>query len=105
MIDENEIKRWIARLETEESSWSNYAKLATLYTVMNHQVMPEAQPVMQTAPAPQMYSRNYGESEFLQAVASVPAEKAWGIMDDLMDTLSVVNPRVYTSVLRKLRSA
>lgn len=28
MVDENEVKRWIARLETEESSWKNYERLA-----------------------------------------------------------------------------
>ena len=37
MIDETEIKRWIARLETEESSWTNYERLAVLYTVLNQQ--------------------------------------------------------------------
>lgn len=35
MVDENEVKRWIARLETEESSWTNYEKLAALYIIRN----------------------------------------------------------------------
>jgi len=34
LIDENELKLWIARLETEESSWPNYQKLAALYIIV-----------------------------------------------------------------------
>lgn len=30
-------------------------------------------------------------------------EQVWGIMDDLMDTLQVANPRVYNGVMRKIR--
>ena len=35
MIDDREVALWIKRLETEESSWSNYEKLAALYTIQN----------------------------------------------------------------------
>lgn len=35
MIDEKELQLWISRLETEKSSWTNYEKLATLYTIQN----------------------------------------------------------------------
>ncbi len=44
----------------------------------------------------------YGESDFLRAVAGIPAPDAWAVMDELMDTLQVVNPRTYDSVMRKL---
>lgn len=33
MIDEREIALWIKRLETEESSWRNYERLAVLYAI------------------------------------------------------------------------
>lgn len=102
MIDENEIRRWIARLETEESSWGNYAKLATLYTVMRNQPDAEASAPQHNLRTDAMYSGSYGGSEFLQAVSAAPAEKAWAVMDDLMDTLSAVNPRAYASVMRKI---
>ena len=100
MLDETEIKRWIARLETEESSWSNYEKLAVLYALQN-QHAPEP-----SAPEPMMYSaasaKVYGDSDFLRAVADVPPDKAWEIIDELMDDLKIVNERVYNSVMRKL---
>ncbi len=102
MLDETEITRWIARLETEESSWSNYEKLAVLYALQN-QHAPK-----QNVPEPMMYSAApapvevYGDSDFLRAVADVPPDKAWEIMDELMDSLKIVNERVYNSVMRKL---
>lgn len=33
MIDEQELALWIKRLETEESSWRNYERLAALYAI------------------------------------------------------------------------
>ena len=46
----------------------------------------------------------YGDSEFLLAVAEKDPAKAWTVVDELMDTLSLVNRRVYDSVLRKIKS-
>lgn len=46
----------------------------------------------------------YGDSEFLLAVAGKNPAKAWAVVDELMDTLSLVNRKVYDSVLRKIKS-
>ena len=102
MVDENEVKRWIARLETEESSWTNYERLAVLYAIRDQQSgsRERALPMeYSAAPAP---VEVYGDSDFLRAVADVPPDKAWEIMDELMDSLKIVNERVYNSVMRKL---
>ena len=92
MIDDQEVALWIKRLETEESSWANYEKLAALYTIQNQNREPVRESRMidaySAAPAP--------DSEFLRA--------AWEVMDELMDSLKVVNERVYNSVMRKLES-
>ena len=102
MIDETEIKRWIARLETEESSWTNYERLAVLYTVLNHQndVNDRMSPMLYSAASAPV--EVFGDSDFLRAVANVSPDKAWEIMDELMDSLKIVNERVYNSVMRKL---
>lgn len=108
MIDDKEIQRWIARLECEESSWSNYEKLAVLYALQKRE---EPNQVI-TAPAVAAYSDtesngadlvgDYGDSDFLRAVSGSDPARAWAIMDELMDSLRVVNERVYNSVMRKL---
>lgn len=45
----------------------------------------------------------YGDSDFLKAVFGKKASSAWTVMDELMDTLHVVNPKVYESVMRKIK--
>lgn len=112
MLDEAEIRKEIARLEYEESSYPNYAKLADLYTIRNQ--MQDGQGgskfvgYYSADPAPATEEPKtvgeYGDSEFLLAVAGKDPAKAWTVVDELMDTLSLVNRRVYDSVLRKIKS-
>ena len=107
MIDENELKLWITRLETEESSWSNYEKLAALYIIRNEHGGQQmraaaAPPMLYSAEAAPVKTVNSSGSEFLQAVGNVTQDRAWEVMDELMDTLKIVNEKAYNSVLKKL---
>ena len=106
MVDEQELKLWIARLETEESSWPNYQKLAALYIIQSHN-----RPETISTPEPVAYSfaaapvvAEYGDSDFLRAVSGKDQSGAWAIMDELMDTLQVVKSRVYNNVMRKIEA-
>ena len=112
MLDRKEIDKEIARLEWEESSYSNYSKLANLYTIRGQMEWHEDAPAMAT-----MYSQTaapysvqpqelpeYGDSDFLRLVAGRDPYAVWEILDDLMDTLRAVNPRAYDSVVRKIRA-
>lgn len=45
----------------------------------------------------------HGNSDFLRAVSSVEPSEAWAVVDELMDSLKVVNKRVYNSVMRKMK--
>lgn len=110
MLDPKEIDIEIARLEYGESSYPAYQKLANLYTIRNQirQSNQDQQPQVQeysmaSAPEP-AYAGHYGDSEFLREVEGKSQEDVFRIMDDLMDTLQVANPRVYNGVMRKLRS-
>ena len=110
MLDPKEIDIEIARLEYGESSYPAYAKLATLYTIKNqmNKQDPENHSYEQAhsaSPAAEMSVDvgRHGDSEFLREVEGKDREQVWGIMDDLMDTLQVANPRVYNGVMRKIR--
>ena len=82
-----------------------------LYAIRNEMHKDDVKPAQYE---PGMYSRapavveassavdRYGDSDFLRAVYGKDPRAAWTSMDDLMDTLSVVNRRVYDGVLRKL---
>ena len=76
MIDEKELKAWIARLETEQSSWPNYEKLAALYIIQNqHEGQRNHAPVAMysSAPAPDV---EYGDRAFIQSKTSYTPQQA-----------------------------
>ena len=107
MIDVGEVRRAIEELESRGTTFSTCSKLADLYTVLDH-----AEPAPRydrsysraAAPVVQEVAVSYGSSDFLQVVAEKDVAAAWKIMDELMDTLKVVNGRVYESVMRKIRT-
>ena len=108
MLDPKEIDIEIARLEYGESSYPAYQKLANLYTIRNQMRQFEQQAPVQaysSAAAPEpTFTGRYGDSEFLREIEGRSQEDVFRIMDDLMDTLQVANPRVYNGVMRKIRS-
>lgn len=104
-----EIEWAIHELEQEESSFLNYAKLASLYTVKNALSAPAPKDERQiyeysNSAMPQSEDKKmlYGDSEFLRLVSQVDPASAWAVMDELMETMRVVNKRVYDGVMRKL---
>lgn len=109
MLDIKEIDYWISKLEREESSFQSYSKLADLYAIRDklegsHLTEPQIVAYSETAPPAPISEPldRYGDSEFLQAVAGKDQAAAWAVIDEHMDTLRVVNPRVYDGIMRKL---
>lgn len=120
MLDKAEIRKEIARLEYEESSYPNYAKLADLYVIRDKMQedeqgsrssrvhaysgahAPTVQAEVPQAAATQMVG-SYGDSDFLRAIAGKDPSKVWPIVDELMDTLAIVNAKVYHSVMQKVQ--
>lgn len=103
MIDPLEIRKEIARLEYEESSYPNYAKLATLYTIraeMAKGETAEQQTVLSEQPMPKV-SRS-AESDFFKAISGKSQDKVFEVLDELVDSLSVSQPKLYSAVINKL---
>lgn len=95
MLNIEEINKTILDLEQHDTTYAVCEKLSWLYIVRDHLTNQQ-----QKHPVPLSVS---GDSEFLQSVDGKESTAAWSIMDDLMDTLKIVNPRVYESVLRKIK--
>ena len=93
MLDMQEVESAIVELEHAQTTYANVQKLANLYTVRAH----NSSGYSQAAP-PDMPT----DSDFLRLVSSVDQSSAWRIMDELMQTLSVVSPRVYNQIFLKL---
>ena len=105
-----EIEWAISELEKEESSFPLYAKLANLYTVRKELLglsVPSQISAYSEAPPPITENNilpEYGNSDFLRAAAGKEASAVWVIIDDLMDSLKIVNQKVYDGVMRKIRA-
>ena len=44
----------------------------------------------------------YSDTDFSRAIDGRPAADIWPVMDELMSTLRIVQPRLYDGVMRKL---
>ena len=96
MISKETLDKEILDLETNrDTTYVTCERLAWLYIVRDHITGQQ-----QVQPTPLDIS---GDSEFLQAVDGKNSVAVWSIMDDLMDTLRVTAPRVYSNILRKIK--
>lgn len=46
----------------------------------------------------------HGDSDFLRAIEGHNAEDVWPIMDELMQSMAVIQPRIYDQVMRRIRN-
>ena len=113
MITEHDLQEAIAECQGQRNpNASTCIKLAAFYVIMDHLKGEQVPETYSYSPAPFPQSTeptakisHYGESEFLEAIAGKDSEKIWLIMDDLMSALSVLNPKLYDSVLQKIDDA
>lgn len=105
MITEKDLQEAIAECEgTRNPNASTCMKLAAFYTIKRELFgNPEPLPTYSYA-LPRQDSREDFESdtEFGRLIAGKSKADVWMVIDDLMTTLSIVNPRLYDSVIRKV---
>lgn len=46
----------------------------------------------------------YSDTEFAELIEGKDANAMWAIVDELMSTLQVIEPRLYAAVIRKIKS-
>lgn len=100
MLSKRELEQVITELENAPAGYQNYEKLAHFYTIYDHLYSRQA-PV--TKVVDECLVGNFGKTDFLQTVNGMDAKRAWLIMDEVMDALFVVNPKLYDCALRKLK--
>jgi hypothetical protein len=44
----------------------------------------------------------HGDSDFLQLIAGRDADHVWAVIDGMMETLKVMEPRLYAGVIRRI---
>lgn len=86
-------------------SIQNCEKLAAIYVVLDH-LYGEDKPMIQVSHDNKIESEvgYYGSSDFLKTIAGKSAKDAWRLMDELVEAITVFNPRLMNSFFEKLNN-
>ena len=115
MITEKEIEQAIKECLREPVTGNKRAVLADLIIIQDYlfgapmqaQEVPHPMP-MQSYSAPPMeqvetYIETTGDSEFLNAVDGRKADKVWKLIDELVEAVKILHPRMYTTFIDKVQ--
>lgn len=115
MITKDDLQAAIAECIGERNPNANTCiKLAAYYTIQQHLFpektqLPEENSTHQLsysfAPPPEQIETTIefdSDTEFGKLVAGKKSADVWPVMDELMQAVQVLQPRLYASVLRKL---
>lgn len=106
MITEKDLHEAIAECQGQRNPNANTCiKLASFYTILDHlnkseEARSSEMPNYSFSAAPGMEYES--DTDFGQKIANMDINDILAIMDELMTTLSAVNPRLYAAVMRKL---
>ena len=106
MITEQDLQAAIAECQGQRNPNANTCiKLAAFMTIQDHLfAKKEIEPTMNYSFASGVSEINYdGKSEFAMLVNGKEQSEVLKVIDELMETLQVINPRLYASVIRKLQ--
>lgn len=103
MIRNEELLEAIAECQGQRNpNASTCMKLASYYIIQDHMKEPDKPEVPRYSfAAPPTITYNSG-TEFSEKIKDMSIDDILAVMDELMTTLSVVNPRLYDGVMRKL---
>ena len=115
MITEKELEQAIKECLREPVTGNKRAVLADLIIIQDYlfgettqaQEAPQPHP-MQSYSAPPMeqvenYIQTNGDSEFLKAVDGRRADKVWKLIDELVEAVKILHPRMYTTFIDKVQ--
>lgn len=110
MIRESDLQEAIAECEGQRNPNANTClKLAAYYTIRDHLEAQGNAPVLpgrSYAPEPPQPETIQweGDSEFARTIRGLPVSYIMPIMDELMEAVQVLQPRLYAGVIRKLEN-
>ena len=114
MITEKEVEQAIEECMREPVTGNKRAVLADLIIIQDYlfgeptRAQEAPQPIpMQSYSAPPMeqveiYVETNGDSEFLKVVNGRKADRAWRLMNELVEAVRILHPNMYTSFIDKV---
>ena len=110
MITEKDLQEAIAECQGQRNPNANTCiKLAAFYTIRRELFgegkdagpLPGYSYAMQTESEPMIM--NDSDSEFARVIDGRPQADIWPLMDEMMDTIHAIHPRLYSAVMDRLR--
>lgn len=115
MITEKEIEQAIKECLREPVTGNKRAVLADLIIIQDYlfgdhtraQEAPQPMPMQSYSAPPVEQVENYiqtnGDSEFLKAVDGRKSGKVWKLIDELVEAVKILHPRMYTTFIDKVQ--
>ncbi len=113
MITEKEIEQAIEECMREPVTGNKRAVLADLIIIQDYlfgepmQAQEAPQPMQSYSAQPieqvETYIETTGDSEFLKAVDGRKADKVWKLIDELVEAVKILHPRMYTTFIDKVQ--
>ena len=115
MITEKELEQAIKECLREPVTGNKRAVLADLIIIQDYlfgdttqaQEAPQPHPMQSYSAPPIEQVENYiqtnGDSEFRKAVDGRKADKAWKLIDELVEAVKILHPRMYTTFIDKVQ--
>ena len=105
MIKEQDLLEAIAECQGERNPDARTCRnLAAFYTILDHiQKKEDAKSIdvgYSYASAPEIEYQS--DSEFYHSISDMDINDIEALFDEVMDTLQIVNPRLYQSIIRKV---
>ena len=91
MILRKDLEVAVKELERSEPTYQTCAKLADLYTILDH------------LKSPVSYSETEPKTEFAKVIAGKDVKKVLGVIDELMEATQVLSPKLYENALMRLK--
>ena len=116
MITEKDVLNAIDECMQDPITGNKRAALAQLFVIHDHlfgeptraQEVPQMPMPMQSYSAPPMeqveiYVETNGDSEFLKVVNGRKAERVWPLVNELVEAVKILHPRMYTTFIDKVQ--
>lgn len=112
MITEKDLQEAIAECQGQRNPNANTAiKLAAFYTIRRELFgegkdagpLPGYSYAAQPETASEPMIQNDSDSEFARLIDGRPQKEVWPLMDEMMDTIHAIHPRLYRAVMDRLR--
>ena len=112
MITEQDLQEAIAECQGQRNPNANTAiKLAAFYTIRRELFgeekdagpLPGYSYAAQPETASESKIQNDSDSEFARLIDGRPQKEVWPLMDEMMDTIHAIHPRLYRAVMDRLR--